>query len=190
MTVFDNGSPPSPGRPARGLVLNVNEGDKKVTVAHSLHRGSVIHSPSQGNVQALSNGNFLVGWGGDVPYFSEFDSKGKLLMDGQIVPGTLDTYRVWRFPWTAQPKRRPDIAAQAGGGQTGVYASWNGATDVKQWQVLTGDAVTAIVPGKKVARKGFETRIVVSGSPAFVAVQALGENGEVLGTSKTIQPRS
>jgi Arylsulfotransferase (ASST) len=190
LTVFDNGAPPSPGRPARGLVLKVNDDDKKVSISRSLKRGSAVHSPSQGNLQALPNGNFMVGWGGDVPYFSEFDSKGKLLLDGQIVPPNLDTYRVWRFPWTAQPARKPDIAAQVGGGQTGVYASWNGATEVRRWRVLTGDAVTALVPGKTVTRMGFETRIVVSGTPAYVAVQALGENGEVLGTSKSVQPRS
>ncbi|MEA2388096.1 MAG: hypothetical protein QOG41_869 [Thermoleophilaceae bacterium] len=190
ITVFDNGAPPSPGRPARGIALKVNDDKKKVSLSRTLRRGSAIHSPSQGNVQWLPNGDFMVGWGGDVPNFSEFDSDGKLLLDGTIVPPTLDTYRVWRFPWNAQPRRKPDIAAQAGGGQVGVYASWNGATEVRQWQVMTGATSAALVPGKKVDRSGFETRIVVSGSPAYVAVRALGADGEVLGTSKTVQPRS
>ncbi|MEA2352782.1 MAG: hypothetical protein QOJ14_1196, partial [Thermoleophilaceae bacterium] len=62
--------------------------------------------------------------------------------------------------------------------------------EVRQWQVMTGATSAALVPGKKVDRSGFETRIVVSGSPAYVAVRALGADGEVLGTSKTVQPRS
>jgi arylsulfotransferase ASST len=190
LTVFDNGAPPSPGRPARGLALKVDEDKKSVKLSRVLRRSSPIHSPSQGNVQALPNGNFLVGWGGDVPNFSEFTSSGKLALDGKIVPETLDTYRVWRLPWSAKPSRPPDVAAQTGGGQTGVYASWNGATDVKQWQVLTGDNPNVLLPGKKVDRSGFETKIVVSGAPAYVAVRALDANGLELGTSKPVKPRA
>jgi hypothetical protein len=180
ITVFDNGAPPYPGRPARGLVLSVS--GKTVKTSRSLQRSSSLLSPSQGNVQGLPNGNFMVGWGGKAPFFTEFTSKGKIALDAQIKP-VHDSYRVWRFPWTAQPTAPPDVAAKNIGGKTHVFASWNGATEVAQWRVLTaGPPVTAV-------RKGFETEIVLSGKAPAVSVQALDKNGAPLGgPSRTVSP--
>ena len=189
LTVFDNGSPPSPGRPARGLALNVNEDEEKVTVARSVKRSKNALSPSQGSMQGLPNGNYMVGWGGDSPYVSEFTSGGKRVFDAHFIPPTVDTYRAWRFPWVGKPTSKPDIFAQVGGGQTGVYASWNGATEVDQWEVLAGPTAATLLPREKADRKGFETRIVIDGTHDYVAVRALDGDGNVLGTSKTVQPK-
>jgi hypothetical protein len=188
VTVFDNGSPPTTKRTARAIALHVDDGGKKVTLAHAFHRTPPFISPSQGNVDALPNGNFMVGWGGDVPFFDEYTPTGAVAIAGSIVPPTDDTYRVWHMPWTARPKRPPDVAAQPAGGQTDVWASWNGATEVRQWQVLTGTTADSLTPGQKAARTGFETQIVVPGSPAFVAVRALDAAGRTLATSQPVQP--
>jgi hypothetical protein len=189
VTVFDNGSPPTTGRTARAIALNVNEGDKKVTLKHAFHRKPEFESPSQGNVQAQPNGNYTVGWGGDVPYFTEFTSSGKVALDGNFVPETVDTYRTWHMPWTAQPARPPDVFAQAGGGETSIYVSWNGATEVARWRLKTGPTADALIPGKTFVKKGFETHTTITGTPAFVAVEALDADGKVLGTSKPVQPQ-
>jgi hypothetical protein len=185
MTIFDNGAPPSPGNPARALVLSVNDSNTSVKLSRQFRRPDKLHSPSQGNVQALSNGNFMVGWGGDTPFFDEYTSSGKVALDGYIDPKTDDTYRVWRFPWTgAHPKPPPDIAAQNIGGKTTVYASWNGATDVVKWEVVDGSGQHI----KTLAKHKFETTIHLPTQQTQVAVKALGTGDAVLGTSKTITP--
>jgi hypothetical protein len=75
--------------------------------------------------------------------------------------------------------------AASGAGRTAVYASWNGATAVGSWQVLSGTtadashmAAVAVAP-----RTGFETSATVASSGPYFAVQALGSSGQVLGTS-------
>ncbi|MFL5781913.1 MAG: arylsulfotransferase family protein [Thermoleophilaceae bacterium] len=190
ITVFDNGSPPTTGRTARAIALNVNEDTKKVKLKHSFRRKPAFESPSQGNVQAQPNGNYTVGWGGDEPFFTEFTSKGSVALDGNFVPESVDSYRTWHMPWTAIPAAPPDVFAQRSGGDTKIYVSWNGATDVARWRLKTGPTAEALIPGKTFAKKGFETHTTISGQPTFVAVEALDGDGNVLGTSKPVQPKS
>jgi hypothetical protein len=189
VTIFDNGSPPTTSRKARALVLNVSDAKKKASVWRSFRRGSSFVSPSQGNVQALPNGNFMVGWGGDVPFFTEFTSSGKVALDGELTETKNDTYRTWHFPWTGQPGAKPDVAAAAGSSKTDIWASWNGATEVAKWRVLSGPTPDALVPGKTFAKNDFETHTAVSDTLQYVAVQALDRDGNVLGTSKAVQPK-
>jgi arylsulfotransferase ASST len=185
LSVFDNGAPPYPGRPARGLVLSVK--GHTVKVSRSFQRSSSLRSPSQGSVQQLPNGNFMVGWGGSNPFFTEFTSKGKIALDARIAVND-DSYRAFRFPWVGKPSAPPDIAAKTSGGKTRVWASWNGATEVAQWRVLVGPVSPAVMPNKTVPKKGFETSITLDSAQQHVALQALDKNGVVLGTSKTIAP--
>ena len=188
ITLFDNGQPPQPRRPARALWLNVDSSHRKVSVRHSYRYPKTLYSGSQGSMQVLGNArDVFVGWGGNHPQLTEFDYKGNVIFNARFKPGD-DTYRAFRYPWDAQPDRAPDIAASRSGGNTNVWASWNGATGVAQWQVLAGSNPNALVPAATVSRTGFETHATVSGSPQYVAVRALGPHGEVLGTSPAIQP--
>ncbi|HKP90090.1 MAG TPA: arylsulfotransferase family protein [Thermoleophilaceae bacterium] len=189
VTVFDNGSPPSTGRTARGIALNVNEDDNKVTLKRAFRRKPEFESPSQGNVQPLPNGNYMIGWGGDVPFFTEFTPSGDVALDGNFVPETVDTYRTWHMPWTAQPSKGPDVVAEASGGETDIFVSWNGATEVARWRVKSGPTPDALLPGKTFVKKGFETKTTISGVPTYLAVEALDADGKVLDTSKPVQPQ-
>jgi hypothetical protein len=67
-----------------------------------------------------------------------------------------------------------------------VYVSWNGATAVAHWRLLGGARVGALSPLGVANRAGFETHIGLSSRPRFLAAQALGEQGQVLGTSATV----
>jgi hypothetical protein len=71
-----------------------------------------------------------------------------------------------------------------------VYASWNGATDVARWRVLTGAAPNQLKPVAEVARTGFETAASLSTSARYVAVEAQDASGHVLGTSDPVEPRA
>jgi hypothetical protein len=61
-----------------------------------------------------------------------------------------------------------------------VYASWNGATQVRSWRVL-GDGSA---PVASAARSGFETAIPVTQTVGSFRVQALDAHGRAIGTSK------
>ena len=143
---------------------------------------------SQGSVQELPNKDFMVGWGGDEPWFSEFSPDGQLIYDAHLVPPSLDSYRVWRLEWTGHPEYPPAIAAKSGGGGTTVYASWNGATLVSRWQVISGRNPNDLKPsGSPAAATSFETAIHASGGGPYFAVRALDVRGTTLGTSRAIR---
>jgi hypothetical protein len=132
----------------------------------------------------------MIGWGGDVPFFTEFTAGGSVALDGNFVPETVDTYRTWHMPWTAQPAKPPNVFAEASGGETDIYVSWNGATEVARWRVKSGPTPEALIPGKTFVKKGFETKTTISGVPTYLAVEALDADGKVLGASKPVQPQS
>jgi hypothetical protein len=67
-----------------------------------------------------------------------------------------------------------------------VYASWNGATDVRQWQVLAGSSSVTMKPVRIAARTGFETKVELKSGAKVFAVKALGTSGAEA-TSKTVQ---
>jgi hypothetical protein len=185
ITVFDNGAPPAPGRLARGIRLEVGSGKARLARAYSRH----VRSPSQGNVQQLQNGNVFIGWGGDTPYMTEFGKSGHLVFDAHLVPSADDSYRAYRSAWSAQPSDPPDVAADSSGGNTRVYASWNGATEVASWEVMGGPSADRLQSLGTFRRKGFETSIRVGSAQRFVAVRALDGSGHVLGTSRTVAAR-
>ena len=70
-----------------------------------------------------------------------------------------------------------------------VYASWNGATAVASWQLLTGSNASHLSPVSTTPKSGFETTITAP-TAAYVQVRALSSSGKTLGTSKAIQPVS
>jgi len=104
-------------------------------------------------------------------------------LDGHFVKGA-DSYRAYKFGWHGQPTGPPAVAVRrAGGGRVMVYASWNGATNVLRWQVLTGATSAGLKPVATAERTGFETVIELRTKAKFFAVQALSASG-------TLRPRS
>jgi hypothetical protein len=156
-------------------------------VAEYDHPGALSAS-SQGNVESLENGDLFVGWGAE-PYFSEFSAQGTLLFDAHM-RGAYQSYRAYRFQWIGAPIEPPAIAlapsGKGGAGPLTVYASWNGDTRTSSWSVLAGPSAEQLSPVATAARSGFETAIALPGPEPFVAVQALGGAGEVLGISRAI----
>jgi hypothetical protein len=123
----------------------------------------------------LPDGNVLVGWG-QRPYLTEYDGGGTLI--GELSFSSGSSYRAYRETWHATPADPPDVVVQ---GDT-VHVSWNGATDVVSWRVVTGADAASAKPVATSARKGFETTLHASGLDAYVAVQALDADGAVVGT--------
>ncbi|HEY2398548.1 MAG TPA: arylsulfotransferase family protein [Solirubrobacteraceae bacterium] len=184
ISVFDNGASPAVHSQSRGVVLSVDLQRKTVTRV-----GQIVHTPpllaeSQGNMQALANGDWFVGWG-QLPEFSEFDAEGALVFDASFPRGT-QSYRSYRFAWSGTPAHSPSFSFQPAAGGGGVLdASWNGSTLVDSWVVMAGTSPSAMIGVAQVARSGFETAIALPAATfgPYVAVEALDAGGHVLGVS-------
>jgi hypothetical protein len=183
ISLFDNGASPRVHSQSRGLVLSLGEGTKETLVAQFAHTPPLV-AESQGNLQALANGDWFVGWGQE-PYFSEFSPSGAAIFDAHFPPHE-QSYRSFRFPWSGTPAHRPVFAFAASRAHGGtVYASWNGATGVASWRVLAGARAGALHAIATAPRAGFETALTLPGpvSGPYLAVQALDAAGHVLGAS-------
>jgi hypothetical protein len=194
ITLFDNGAAPPVEKFTRILVLKVDTKAKKVTLVRSYSHPKKLLAPFEGNAQFLPNGDVFVGWGA-IPYFSEFSRSGKLLYDVSFGKGTAkitapdqdaDSYRAFRFAWDGHPTGSPATAVSGGK----LYVSWNGATEVAKWQLLSGKDADSLKPGAKFAKGGFETALPLNGATGFVAVRARGANGRILGTSRAVRAGS
>jgi hypothetical protein len=151
-----------------------------------------VTSTSQGSFRLLANGDWFAGWG-DQPEYTEFSPNGRVLYDVKLptANGVINSYRAIKVPWTGHPAGVPAVAARReSADELTVSASWNGATDVAQWQVLAGPDRADLTPVTSVARAGFETTIHATSNEPYIAVQAEDANGAVLATSDAVTPRS
>ena len=168
--------------PSRGLVLKLDEQAHTAKLAAQVTLGGEVDADYMGNVQPLPNGNIFIGWGSE-PYFSEYNSSGMLLFEGEL-PGPDLTYRATLEQWEGLPLSRPAGAARPAAGATTVYASWNGATRVASWRVLAGPGSGALTTVATAPRSGFETAIPVAQGHERFELQALSSDGHVIGTSQ------
>ncbi len=190
ISFFDNGGTPPVHSQSRVIVLALDKQTMTATLVSSFVHPTPLLAASQGDFQPLAGGNWFVGWGQE-PFFSEYSFEGKVLFDAHL-PALYQSYTVLKFPWSGQPRQPPDIAARRGAhGMIEVYASWNGATQVAAWKVLEGANATSLTPVAQAQRAGFETAIASPLGPdgAYIAVQALGASGQVLGTSMPVALR-
>jgi hypothetical protein len=185
-SVFDNGASPQVHRQSRGVVLALDPASNTVSVTQQfLHPGRPLLATSQGSMQALGDGSFLIGWGAE-PDFSRFSASGELLLDASL-PRGYESYRVLSFPWTGRPTDPPALALAHGAHGEEAYASWNGATGVARWELLAGRSAKALAHVGSVASTGFETAIPLEAGSRWVAVRALDATGAPLGTSRALK---
>jgi EmrB/QacA subfamily drug resistance transporter len=190
VTLFDDhccqltggGTYVNPTSYSRGLVLKVDQRRHTATLAGQYTHGANFNAEYMGSLEPLANGNEMVGWG-SAPFFTEYDSSGNMLLDARL-PGHDLSYRATVEPWVGRPAYPPAGAARRTGGKTVVYASWNGATQVRSWRVLGGSNSGAQAQVASAGKSGFETAIPVAQGYKTFRVQALDGHGRVLGTSR------
>jgi hypothetical protein len=183
LTVFDNGATPAVEKRSRGLILEVDELGMTATLLNQYTHRNVL-AGSQGSVQLLGNGNVFVGWG-EVPRVSEFDHAGRIVFDAELGKG-YESYRAFRLPWTGRPAEDPAIALAGRGRNLTAYASWNGATEVRGWQLLAGASAGALSTVSSVRARGFESALRVPAAAPLFAVRALDGWGRTLGQSSAV----
>ncbi len=182
ISFFDNGGTPKVHPQSRGIVLSLDPQNLTASLVSSFVGPTPLLAASQGDLQPLSGGNWIVGWGQE-PYFSEFAGNGRLLLNAHL-PAAYQSYTVLKFPWSGAPTGPPQLALRPAPHRGLIaYVSWNGATAVARWQLMAGVHASALKPVGGARRRGFATAIAVRAAPRYLAAQALGAQGEVLGTS-------
>jgi hypothetical protein len=180
-TVFDDGGgPPRVHFQSRGLTLHLNFQKKTANaVVQDLHHPPIVSS-FEGNDELLPGNHSMVGWG-QVPYWTEFNSRGRTVTDGRLV-GPNEIYRAYKFPWTGRPSQPPAVAAHGGRKKATVWASWNGSTAIRKWRILGGRNPKRLHSVRVAGVGGFETAIHIHGE-RYVEAQALDGKGHVLANS-------
>ena len=185
ITIFDNGRE-IPNARSRGVTLALNMENMSVELAREYYYPGGLLAENQANMQVLPNGNVFIGWGSD-PFFSEFSRDGRLLYNASLPPEA-ESYRAFRFPWEGRPAEKPAVAVESGPeDEAMLYVSWNGATEVANWQVLAGPEADRLEPVSSAAWKGFETAIPANTTESYIAVQGRDFSNRVLGVSEAIE---
>lgn len=155
MTLFDNHNMKDDmgGHFTQGLLFQVSKKDDSAKLLQTFETD--FYADSQGSLQALDNGNFLLG-GGSAPVIIEYDATGHVVWQARFEAETRGySYRTFRGEWSGTPKDwDPSLVVE---GDT-VFVSWNGATDVQEWNVYVNAGLCG-----KVNRAGFETMVRLEG---------------------------
>ena len=204
ISLFDNAhgdGPPQAEIPtndiSRGLLFALRTDTSPMTadlLQHYDHpRGGI--SNSRGSMQFLPNENIFMGWTYSSRQ-SEHTRDGKLLMEAFFRFGEAHSYRNYKFPWVGRPSQPPDVDSRGVDKHenapltTMIHVSWNGATDVKTWQLYksTADGKVMQLLGSTL-RQGFETAFNYNGFAAYVILEALDEHGVAIphGRSEVIK---
>src|SRR5262249_31160754 len=151
-----NGASPKVHQQSRGIVISLDAQRHSATLVRQLTGPTPVVAESQGSMRALANGDWFLGWG-QVADFTEVSATGEPLFSAHFPPGD-SSYGHSRFAWRGSPVHAPTFAVAPGvhGGGT-VYASWNGATLVAGWRVLSGGEPRSLTPLAEAPRRGFET---------------------------------
>ncbi|KAB8202298.1 ASST-domain-containing protein [Aspergillus parasiticus] len=143
----------------------------------------------RGSVQKLSNGNVFVGWS-ERGYQSEHSPEGEVLMEARFASSRFSTYRSYKFDFTGRPSAPPDVVSSVYGTDetdltTIFHVSWNGATGVASWNFyarVNQDGMPVLVGNT--TKLDFETMYIADGYLDWVSVEAVDEDGNILGTSE------
>ncbi|KAF1990409.1 hypothetical protein K402DRAFT_301022, partial [Aulographum hederae CBS 113979] len=180
----------SPQSAGLTLVLDINQMTATLKKRYAAPTPG-ISSPTGGNLQQLSNGNYFIGWGAASPFFTEFLPNGTVVMHVEYAPLNATTGgspSITRSAWNGRPQDEPLIAGLASGSgnnqSTTYYASWNGATEVAAWQFHAVDLIGGTPKPtvmETVQRTGFETQWIVKGKRDMGFAEAVDWEGKVLG---------
>ncbi|KAJ7720838.1 ASST-domain-containing protein [Mycena metata] len=175
---------------ATGKYLKVDQEKMRVSLTKQFFPSpNRNYTLAEGSVEPYGD-TVIVGYG-SVPWVEaySFDTE-KLLFSAVIGPnnaslwnGGITNYRAFQtstLEFTGHPTQPPNVSVTNGD----IYVSWNGATHVASYTLLTGSSVHAV--SRKVTsvpKSGFETKISAKGSQDFISIAANAANGTTLGKS-------
>ena len=181
LSLYDNSAAPPVAAQSRAILLALDRRNRTATLVRQYTHPRRLLAPFMGNAQVLPNGNVVVGWGG-LPNITEFRPDGRIHFDARLPSGG-QNYRAFRLPWVGRPSRPPRLVLAGFRSRRGLYVSWNGATEVEAWRLLTGPSLRRLRPVATKQRGGFETFFPLPGRDGVAVAVALGRRGRELGRS-------
>lgn len=147
---FDNRGPPptenyltcNSSTCSRGRSLKLDFDNMKVSLGQDYLSPNQLQSFALGSYVDLPNGNVLVGFGSQAS-FIEYTADGTVVRNVQwaqfqnVIGADPSSYRVFQEDWVGRPTWDPSIAVDVSNGS--IYVSWNGATEVRSWAVVSPD---------------------------------------------------
>lgn len=199
VTIFDNGGAglgngrDCPVHAARVLRFKLDTSDMRARLVGTISskpsskNGAGYFPTAVGSGRRQPNGDTLVSWG-TTGQITEVTRRGRVNLRLALRHWT---YRAVRAPWIGRPAGRPAIVGRRGaGGAVKLWASWNGATQIRRWRVLVGATSSQLQPVGPLFRfADLETRMRIRTSGEHAAVQALAASGAILGQSATVRIR-
>lgn len=198
ITILDNAKGVDKQAPtwpfSRGMQIALDEKHMTATVERTYPHPDGVGgwAPRRGNYQILTNGNIFMGWSERAKQ-SEHAPDGTLVMEAVFKTRWLGGYRNYKFPFVGHPTEPPVAHSQAfatpnNSTVTTVHVSWNGATEVRKWNlyrtVANGQVDVLVATAEKL---GFETVLSWGGYASYIIAEALDKNGTVLGRSSVMK---
>jgi len=155
---------------SRGVKIAVDANNLVARATTIFSHPDDIFARSEGSIQKLDNGNYLVGYGSTAIY-SEFSANGTILCDAHFAPlhtegstqkasEAVQTNRIHKSSWVGHPKQPVRVVID----EDAMFISWNGATEVKTWVVEGRSSGSGRMSGRytmigRFNHEGFETGI-------------------------------
>ena len=185
ISLFDNGASPTVHGQSRGIVLSLDPQHKTATLLSQIIHPPPLLAASQGNMQALANGDWFVGWG-QVPDFSEFSAAGaaavrRALPRARAVLPELPL-RVDGHAGASARVRLPGRRVGRGNRLRELERRHAGG----RLESAGGIGAGRMGPVAQVPRTGFETSIALPAGTKgpVVEVEALDASGQLIGSSE------
>jgi len=186
--IFDNNwnqiPPPPSGVQSQVLWVQVNTATHVATRVNALTypaNGGLL-AGSQGNAQALPNGNLVVGWGA-ADHITEFTPPGQMVFDASF-PAGFNTYRAYKAPWVGTPDSRPYMRITSPGGNLQFDVLWNGASTVATWRLLGGTDPNHLNVLGTTPWTGYDTAFTLSSAPTYLRAVAVNSSGVTIGRTR------
>lgn len=193
LLLFDNGGTYMHGTPrcglhaARAMRFRLDTKRRRARLVRSVSSRAI--SPHGyfpgwvGSARRASNGDLLVDWGPN-RRITEIGSDGRVDL---LLKLERWSYRAFPARWVGHPDGVPRVAAHRSGKVVDVWASWNGATEIRRWRVLAGPSPEALQPVATVPFADLETKAAIRTGAHYAAVEALDGAGNVLGRSRSVR---
>ena len=191
VTVFDNGGRGNtergcPRHAARVMRFELDHANRQARLVASLTSrgsggaGAALFPVGFGSAAMQPGGSMLVAWGTS-GMVTDVTPEGRAQFTLHLPNAS---YRAAYGRWVGRPGGRPLLAVRRRRGGVDAWASWNGATEIAHWRLLTGNDRNRLrATGGRVRFADLETRLRLARTPRFVAVQALDARGRELGRS-------
>ena len=199
ITVFDNQGTQQVPAPSEGMEYKIDEINKTVTQVWGLTHTPPVFGTFMGNVQRLTDGNTVIGWGNPSQASGySFVTMTEVNPDNQTIfelvfDEPYVSYRAFRFAWRGTPSTPPALAYKINNGTLTLGYSWNGATEVASYKVFGGDSPQALSLIEEKPKTDFETQSYLTSVPTdecYFEVAAMDANGNEMARSNIISTDS